>query len=52
MAKLNGIHEGMMARMDSQLEKMNTTVLEANQEKTGATDLQEYPEETESKSEH
>jgi hypothetical protein len=32
MSKLNASHEVMMARMDSQLEKMNNTVLEVNRE--------------------
>jgi hypothetical protein len=40
LAKLDVHHERMMARMDSQLEKM-----EACRRKTKATDLEENPEE-------
>jgi hypothetical protein len=52
MAKLDAHHKKMMARMDSQLEKMDTTILEANREKMEATDLEANPEETESELEN
>jgi hypothetical protein len=45
--KLNGRHERMMARLDSQLEKM-----EACLEKTQAMDLEVNPEEIESEVVH
>jgi hypothetical protein len=47
IAKLDTHHERMMARMDSQLQKMETC-----REKTNATDLEANPEEIESEVEH
>jgi hypothetical protein len=47
IAKLDARHERLMARMYSQLEKMEVCL-----EKTEATDLEANPEERESKSVH